>query len=248
MRAACIVMDGKGGVWKSTIAQAVTIALADNGKRVVDVVDADTTNALMVSAFGESTRMIDLGEAEAAGRLAARLKSSSDFCVIDIGARDEARVRELLPDLCSVAARERCLIVVFRPITLSSHTQRNAVSFAKFAKEIGVKTVMVQTRGQGRTLKHFAPWELSKLRAAALSWGAVETWMSDVGVRWADEIPAFGINFAEVACGDFSRVAEADRADAEQIFDEDLQSHMSLWLHSNVTRFREAMTSVGLSL
>jgi hypothetical protein len=249
MRSICFVLDGKGGVWKSTIAQAAAIALMDDGKRSVEIVDCDTTNALMVSAFGrDATKSVDLAEAEAAGRFAARMKSSADYCVVDVGARDEARIVEMLPDLCEIAAKEKCSIVAFRPITLSSFTQRNAAAFAKISQKLGVKVILIQTRGQGRTAKHYAGWESSKLRAAALSWGAVETWMSDVGVRWADEIPSFGITFDEVARGDFSRVSEEHRSDAEQIFDDDLQAHMGLWLHANVTRFREAMNSVGVAL
>ena len=153
-------------------------------------------------------------------------------------------VIEMLPALSTIAAKEKCQIVAFRPITLSSFTQANAAAFIEFTKDLGVKVIMVQTRGQGRTLKHFAPWEVSKLRVKALSMGAVETYMSDVGVKWADEIPSFGITFDEVARGDFSRVMEVNRADAEKIFDEDLQSHMALWLDANVNRFRAALTKV----
>lgn len=247
MRAICFVTDNKGGIWKSTIAHTVATTLMEDGKRSVDIVDCDTSNSLMVSAFGDAaTKMIDLSEAESAGRLYARMKSSADYCVVDVGARDEARIIEMLPALSKIAAKEKCLIVAFRPITLSSFTQTNAVAFTEFTKDLDVKVIMVQTRGQGRTLKHFAPWEASNLRAKALSMGAVETYMSDVGIKWADEIPSFGITFDEVARGDFSRVADEYRADAEKIFDEDLQSHMALWLDANVNRFRAALAKVGV--
>ena len=92
MRALCFVLDNKGGVWKSTIAQTVVTTLAEDGKRSVEIVDSDTSNSLMVSAFGDAAaKMIDLSEAKSGGRLYARMKSSADYCVVDVGARDEAR-------------------------------------------------------------------------------------------------------------------------------------------------------------
>jgi hypothetical protein len=246
MRVMVFVLEGKGGAWKSTIAQTLVLMLGDDGKWMVEVVDCDTTNSLMASAFGkDSIKYVDLGEAEAAGHLSARMKSTADYCVIDVGARDEVRVIDMLPALAKMAAKEKCQIVVFRPITLSTFTQRNAVNFIELSKNLGVKVVMVQTRGQGRTAKHFAPWEASGVRSSALAMGAVETYMTDAGIRWADEIPSFGITFAEVAGGDFSRVKEENRADAEALFDEGLQAHMALRLWDNATRFRQAMVDVG---
>ena len=90
MKVGIAVLEGKGGVAKSTIAATSVLALRSDGRRSVKIFDGDTTNSCMVSMFGEEATLLDFAEPDTAARLSVALRSAYDAFVLDTGARDEA--------------------------------------------------------------------------------------------------------------------------------------------------------------
>lgn len=108
--------------------------------------------------------------------------------------------------------------------------------------------VIVRNLSQGRTKTHFADWDQSAGRKAALEAGAVEMDLTDCGVRWGDEIPAYGLSFQEVAMGDFSRIDPSLQGFARTIFTEGVQAHIGMWIEENATRLLDALRKLGVKL
>ncbi len=246
MLAFCVTIEGKGGVGKSTLTGLAVDALAQDGKRSIVVIDGDTTNSSMASMF-DDVELIDPSEAEAAGKISAVLKSSVDFVIMDTGARSEAKMlNSILPQLMKTTKKAGIPIVVLRPITLSSFVQQNAVAFAKKVVPLGVKVLFVRMLCQGRTEEHFYDWDQSQGRQSALELGVVEMNLSDAGVRWGDEVPAYGLSFNAAAQGDFSRVDPEFLADAERLFTAGIQAHLGFWVESNAEELLKALSKLGI--
>lgn len=248
MRLGAAVIEGKGGSCKSTAAATIVHALRSDGKRSVLVYDGDTTNSSMVSMFGDEAVLVDFSEPDAAARLSVALRSTADAFVLDTGARDEAKVLEIYQDLAAKAVKAKIPLVQFRPITLSSFVQANAVSSVRRLAPHGIKTILVKILAQGRTAKHYLDWDQSAAKAEVLTLGAVEMAMTDLGVRWADEATSFGLTFHEIAMGIFDRVPEHLRPLAAQLFDEAAQEHFAMWLETNCRRVLEAIQALGLKV
>ena len=168
--------------------------------------------------------------------------------VIDTGARSEATFIALLERVLPKAKAEKVSMIVLRPLTLSSFAQNNAVSFVNRLAPKGIKVVLVRNLSQGRTKEHFKDWHQSAGRKAALAAGAVEMDLTDCGVRWGDEIPAFGLSFAEVAMGDFSRIDPSLQQIARQTFTKNVQSHIGMWIEENSIHLLDALRRLGIKL
>ena len=248
MKIGIAVLEGKGGVAKSTIAATSILALRSDGKRTVKIFDGDTTNSCMVSMFGDEATLLDFAEPDAAARLSVALRSVYDSFVLDTGARDEAKILEMFSDLAAKASKAKIPLVQFRPITLSSFVQNNAASAVRRLAPLGVKTVLVKVLAQGRTETHYRDWDSSKTKAELLKHGAVEMSMTDLGVRWADEAAAFGLSYHEIAFGQFDRVPEHLRGYATKLFDENAQEHFTNWLEKNCKRILDALFALGIKL
>ena len=196
MKAALFSIEGKGGVGKTTTSGLAVDAVSQDGKRSVSIIDGDTTNSTMASMY-DNVDLVDTSEEEAAGRISAHLKSSHDFMVMNMGARSEAVfVSKILPRLLRGRKKIDVELVALRPITLSSFVQNNAVSFVERTAPLNVKTILIRNCSQGRTEDHFADWDRSPGRRRALDLGAREMNLSDAGVRWGDEVPAFGLSYS----------------------------------------------------
>lgn len=243
------VIEGKGGSCKSTTAATVALALISEGRRSVQIFDGDTTNSCMVSMFGEDrATLIDFSEPDAAAYLSVALRSTFDAFVLDTGARDEAKVLEVFADLAAKAAKSKIPLVQFRPVTLSSFVQNNAVSATRLLAPLGIKTVLVKVVAQGRTRQHYLEWDQSVAKADLLKLGAVEMEMTDLGVRLADEAAAFNLSFHEIAFAQFDRVPEQIRPLAVKLFDEHVQEHFAMWLDKNCRRVLDALQALGIKL
>ena len=248
MRAALFSIEGKGGVGKSTTSGLAVDAMSQDGKRSVSVVDGDTTNSTMASMY-DNVDLIDTSQEEAAGLISAHLKSSHDYMVLDMGARSEAAfVNKILPRLLRGRKKGDVELVALRPITLSSFVQNNAVSFVKRTAPLGMKTILIRNLSQGRTEEHFADWGKSPGRKVALELGAREMDMSDAGVRWGDEVPAFGLSFNAAARGDFSRVDPEYQPLVERLFTKGVQAHLGFWIEENAERLLFVLQELGIKL
>lgn len=241
-------IEGKGGVGKSTVSGLAVDAISQDGKRSVAIVDGDTTNSTMASMYG-NVDLIDTSEEEAAGRISAHLKSSHDYMVMDMGARSEAVfIKKILPRLVRGRKKNDVELVALRPITLSTFVQNNAVSFVELTAPLGVKTILIRNVSQGRTEDHFADWNKSRGRKTALDLGAREVDMSDAGVRWGDEVPAFGLNFSAAARGDFSRVDPEYLSMVERLFTKGVQAHLGFWVEENAERLLLVLQELGIKI
>ena len=237
-----LIKEGKGGVGKSLIAQIMAATLRDGGKYSVGFINSDTTNSTTSSI--EQTRFADLSKTETRGVvlncLQALANGTFDSMVWDSGARDEARIVEILPWLTKEIKSMGGQLVVVRPITLSTAVQTNAVTFMAIAKKLGIAVIFARNLGQGRTAEHFLHWDATSARANALDAGAIEVALSDAGARWGDEAGGFGLSLSDVALGEFSKARE-DADEAAKIFDEDVRSWLSIWLSETVDDFRAAL-------
>jgi len=248
MKAVLMSVDAKGGVAKSTSATVAVEGLSYDGTRSVDIYDGDTSNSTLASMY-DDVKMLDFSLPEVAGEIVAGFASPSDFMVVDSGARDERRIlSEIMPLIVPYASKQKIAIVALRPITLSSFVQANAVAWVQKTAPMGVKTVFIRVLAQGRTQAHFADWDRTTGRKSAIELGAVEIDLTDAGVRWGDEVPAFGTSFARVAVGDFSRIPGDLQVHAVRIFTPGIQAHLGLWLESNVYQLRSALEKLGLKL
>ena len=263
-----IVLDDKGGVGKSFIAQVIAAIIRYFEVYKVRMVDTDFSNSISAQIF-KTTKMLNLDERVHIGVLMNIIKElmSGVFqhAVIDAGARDEGKVRKLLPWLAQLVRNAGGRIVVIRPITLSSHNQRNAASFMNLAAELGVPVVFVCNESQGRQPEYFDGWKATQTCASALEKGAVQISITDADVRYADEAVGFGLSMWDVAAGDFSKLefseelhpdadedarrefderranAEADLAAAHEFFNDDVVAFINEWLRLNIATIGAAI-------
>ena len=97
---------------------------------------------------------------------------------------------------------------------------------------------------QGRTEDDFDDWLALSARKAALAAGAVDTFISDLGVKHADNAVAYGLSFVDVAMGRFDKCGE-DEDRARKDFHPEIQGWFMDWLDEQTQRwlpaFRQAL-------
>ncbi len=239
-----IVVDDKGGIGKSLIAQICGALLRHDDEFIVRMIDTDFSNSTTAQVV-KDTKMLDLGEQVAKGILLTLLKAVQSklvqHIVMDVGAREEQPVRGLLPWLVQLVRRLNGRIVIVRPITLGSHNQRSAAAFMDLAEQLHLPVMFVRNQGQGRHNQYFRRWIQSETRTKAIARGAVETVLEDANVLYADEATGFGLSIADCALQDFSKLSDEDRAEAEAFFDDDVAAHLNEWLRSTITAFGAAV-------
>ena len=251
-----VVLDDKGGVGKSLISQVAASLFEYFGFRIA-IGDTDTNNSTSTQVLANS-HVLDLNEKKSSGRLlrlmAGAAANEFDHVVIDVGAREEAEIKTLLPWLVQAARKLRGRVVVLRPITLGSHNQRNACNFLNIAEALQIPVVFVRNEGQGRQPEYFDRWLTTGVRSAALARGAVETMLSDADVRYADEAVGLGLSIAACALQDWSKlmpregmsdedrkIAEQDVADASDFFSDDVAAFLGEWLRVNMCSLGDAI-------
>ena len=222
-----IVMDNKGGIGKSLLAQLLTALLRCDCEKdeEVLVIDSDSENSSSYQ-IDPQARMLDL-KRNREGAFLSALKSVRDkICrhiVVDIGAREEQPMTAMLPWLLSIVRRLGGRIFVARPITLGSHNQRNVRRFMDTADQLDIPVILVQNEGQGRDSEYFEDWRNSRTCAECLEMGAVHTEMLDFGVRNSDEAIGFGLSLADCAVQNFSKIEDLEeRALAQRYFVDDI--------------------------
>jgi hypothetical protein len=251
-RVCAVIVEGKGGVGKSLIAQVAAAMLRQGDRHRVGFLDTDTTNSSTFSIEEAAATAADLSKTEVRGTLKNTLQAlhdrEFDHVIVDTGARDEKRLIEILPWLAKEVKASGAAMVVVRPITLSSHVQQNAVKFMSSAKELGIGCVFVRNLGQGRAPEFFSHWLGTEARLNALKNGAVEIELTDAGARWGDEASGVGLSLADCALGNFQKAGPYENV-ARKIFDADLRAWLSIWLSEQVDTFHgafaEALKSVN---
>lgn len=246
-----IVMEGKGGVGKSLIAQLLKAALEFDGKNAVHVVDTDSTNSSMVQIFGQdNVDFVDFADESSLGQFGLLIDNLRDqtfhAAVIDSGARDEQAMTARIPAMLHRIGKTKtnAKIVVLRPITLSSHVQANAEAFCLGpAKSLEIPVVLVKNLGQGRKPADFAAWENSDRRKKCLEAGAAEIDLPNLGARWSDECSGFSLPIADVALANFDKVAAVDRAEAEKLFTPAVRMWFAEYLDDVVGRLQTGIES-----
>ena len=222
-----IVMDDKGGLGKSLLAQIVAALLRSScsSESEVIMIDSDGNNSSSYQV-DPNARMLDLKNNKEAPFLQALRKVQEGSCrhiVVDIGAREERQMIAMLSWLLTVVGKQGGRVMVARPITLGSHNQRNARQFMNMADKLGIPTIFVQNHGQGRDPEYFYDWQNSQTYAEATELGAVHTEMPNFGVRHSDEAIGFGLSIADCAMGDFSKIEDdEERRLAANYFNNDV--------------------------
>lgn len=242
-----IVVDDKGGVGKSLIAQIFAELLRyKDGKYIVRLLDTDYSNSTTMQTEGSEVKMIDLREKVAMGIIANVLREidqkTISHVVMDVGAREESLIANLLPFIVPAVKKLGGEVVVVRPVTLGSHNQRSAAAFMDIAEKLGINVVFVRNEGQGRRSQYFDRWIKTETRTEALARGAVETVLEDANIFYADEATGFGITLADAALQDFSKIKdETDRLEAEAFFNDDIAAFLTIWLRNSVLAFGAAL-------
>lgn len=241
-----IVMDNKGGVGKSKMAEICHYALANpaGGTRKVYVGETDNANKTMNMTVG--AEFIDLDAVEWTGHLediGDRMAAGEfDHAVLDLGARDEAVVKKFLPEFVNILTHLGIRLVVVRPITLSTFVQNNASRFCSKTKTDEIGVVMVRNLSQGREEKYFADWMKTETRAAMIARGAIEIDMEDAGPRWSDEAIGFRLTFSDIAFGRFDKIQDEEfRELAIQVFTRPVQRFLTQWLKRQAQVFASAL-------
>lgn len=256
-----IVLDDKGGVGKSFISQTVAAIIRYFETYRVAMIDTDYSNS-STAQIDSDARMLNLDEKVWMGILLKVVRDLASktihHAVIDAGARDESKVRKLLPWLNDLVRNAGGRIVVIRPITLRPHNQYNATQFMKTAEKLKIPTVFVCNEGQGRFPEYFDTWNATAALRDALRKGAVQTSITDADVRYVDGAIGFGLSMLDIAVGDFSKLdfnevldpdadeevksdferrrAEAalDKKLATDFFTKDIIAFIAEWLRINI--------------
>jgi len=248
-----IVVENKGGVGKSLIAQIVAETLRDLDDNKIPrnrvlMMDSDliTKSTLRTDT---STVPVDFSRPESLGFIGEAaldlFKGEYDAVVLDTAAGEEARIEDILIYLSKIFARQPdAEIVVFRPITLSSLVQENAISFALDSIPRGIRTIFVRNLGQGRLDSDFSAWRQNPERKRALEMGAGECALDNAGTQYADEANSYGLSIAAAALGRFDLALDGMSERASRVFNTRIQIFLSEWIGNQVERFRKTIIEV----
>ena len=242
-----VVLDGKGGVGKSVISGTVVFSFESLGALMAKF-DTDTTNSTLTDMYSDA-RLIDVSKADWSAPITYAISQIAKdgaprLMLIDAGARDEAKIKERLGMIATKMAAMGGRLLVIRPITTSNYAQTNAIEFAMTTAKTDIAVVFMRIEAQGRTPEDFDDWKNLGALKEALATGAVDTFMSDLGVKHADNAVAYGLSFEDVAMGRFDKLEEdEDRArkdlppETQGWFLDWLVEHRERWLAA----FRDAL-------
>jgi hypothetical protein len=259
-----VITDEKGGVGKSQTALLASSMLSTwyRGMDKVKLVDTDFSNSVLASVFGmEKIQMVDSSNPMAKAQLTSCIYRQDGFtsAVVDCGARDERTFRPIWKETVLPALKAQAKsgqLIFLRPLTMSVFVQNNLISFCEEFVPLGAKIVILQMRFGGRTKDHFERyWEQKVARQRLLAMkgpdgrpAVIETFVSDMGCPWADEMIACGLSPIEIADGDFSRIVDADLLTyAKEVLTEDVQLLFKLWLGENIDRLEKALSILGVA-
>lgn len=247
-RVVALVLENKGGVGKSRIAEILYYTLTDGEDASKKVLVGETDSANRTMKMVGASEFIDLNQVEWTGQLeyiGERIAAGEfDHAVIDCGARDETAMRAFLPEYARLLAGMGIRLVVVRPLTLSTFVQNNAYRFVTKVKTDDMAVIAVRNAGQGRT-GQFGHWLAKRARAEMLSCGVIEIEMEDAGPRWSDEAVGYGLTFADIAFGRFGKIVDdEDRQDAVGVFERPIQLFIARWLRAQAQSFGDALNAV----
>ena len=238
-----IVLENKGGSGKSTIAQICVETLKMDGSHV-HVIETDTSNSTMTAAqlstgdvistrsdgfiggFLEAIELIEMGAAQ--------------HCVVDCGARDEADIMMIIPDLAQKMREIGGFLIVVRPISTNHFVQNNAVSCADQLIGSDARVIFASNISCGRRAEDFKRWTSTKSFARLTEAGVVSIDIGNAGAVLADNATSFGLSFADVALARFDRAGRFETI-ARQLFDRRLQLATAEWLAKSTKSMRQAI-------
>lgn len=247
-KAVTLVLENKGGVGKSRIAEILYYTLTNGEDPSKKVLVGETDSANRTMKMVGASEFIDLNQVEWTGQLeyiGERLAAGKfDHAVIDCGARDETPVRAFLPEYARFLAGLGVRLVVVRPLTLSTFVQNNAYRFVTKVKTDDMAVIAVRNLSQGRTLALFGSWLAKHARREMLNAGVIEIDMQDAGPRWSDEAVGYGLSFADIVFGRYDKINDVeDRNDAIAVFDRPIQLFLGRWLRDQAKAFGDALTA-----
>jgi hypothetical protein len=238
-----LVLENKGGAGKSTIAQIVVETLRLNGERI-HVIETDTSNSSMATTGLATGAVASTREEGFEGALIEAIRmidrQKVDHAVVDCGARDEADVMPLIPDLARDMTRIGGKLVVFRPITTNHFIQNNAVECARTLAGTDAGVIFVSNISCGRRAEHFRRWYATKTFANLTEAGVVSMEIGDAGPVLADNAVSLGLSFGDVAMGNLDKAGRYAEL-ARELFDDRLQFATASWLARSTKAMAEAI-------
>lgn len=238
-----LVLENKGGAGKSTIAQVVVETLRLHGERI-HVIETDTSNSSMATTGLATGAVASTREEGFVGALIEAIRkvqrNQVDHAVIDCGARDEADVMPLIPELAREMTQIGGKLIVFRPITTNHFIQNNAVECARALQKTDAGVVFVTNISCGRRPEHFRRWYGTKTFASLTEAGVVSMEIGDAGPVLADNAVSLGLSFGDVAMGNLDKAGKYEEL-ARQLFDDRLQYATASWLARSTRAMEEAI-------
>ncbi|MCW2275319.1 hypothetical protein GJ654_12410 [Rhodoblastus acidophilus] len=219
-----LICAQRGGIGKSFATQLLHSMLMMLGLRIT-VLDADVGNSSTLTLYPDA-RSVDLQSPTARGyivRAINELKERvADAALMDVGAGKQQLVMELLPRVSTLAKAAGVRIVWVHPVTSCNFVQTEAVRAVDIAKQHGIGLVWARQLGQGHEKDDYHYWEKTSARAAGLAY-AVECEVPNASRFLVDNAASLGLSLADVAFGNFEKLAPDDRAIAEQLFSADVR-------------------------
>ena len=236
-----LFLDGKGGVYKSGAAGVTISLLRFQLLLSVIIFDFDSTNSTTAAIFDDAV-YCNLMSDKARGGFHDMLTYDVDVVVADIGARDEARVKDFLPAFMAEAQAQGTEVIVFRPITLANQVQANALDFAMRFQPMGVRIVFARCLIGGRTAIDYARrWDVLDDHLTAVEKGAQDVDFTDVGAIYGDNQMLVRRPWADIVQGNFGEIDAETREEVEEIFDRHARMHIGIWLRENMSAFHTAI-------
>lgn len=233
------IVEDKGGVGKSTIADALHAGLTQGGLRV-GMIDIDGSNSVGVmqhedAIFGDTSDAGWQAKISIAVRAMATGKGMH-VLILDSGARDEYHVRAELEDFNEKMSAFGGRILVVRPLTTSRFTHANAAKFAQDTAETNIAVVTMEVQAQGRTEKNFTRWRASDACRKAKEAGAEMTHIESFGIEFIDDAVACRLSVGDIARENFDKKTAHPKA--REVFGEEgvvwaqdiVKKHMRRWL------------------
>lgn len=254
MMTVILLMENKGGVGKSLMAELVSSALV-GAEKIVARADTDSANASFTTIYPDA-RFVDLSESnvKAGGELAAVILDSADagaeYLIIDTGARDEARIKGLLDQVLGMV-KDVAKFVVFRPVNLNLQVHQNALDFTeKFAGDGRVSVVFALSVACGRKLVDFGDvWYPLQLREKVLQLNNVrEIIVEDMGPVFAENLSMARLPLRAIVEGDLSTqpdMAPEIFARLAKIYDRSTRLSIGQWLKTHEARVLDALAHLS---
>ena len=205
-----LLLDEKGGVGKSTLAQLVVQMLRRDHANVI-VAETDTSNSSQTmigsarildarAAHGIEGELFSLAEEMASG--------AADAVVVDFGARDERASWDFLAGLANAVVACGGRLVIARPITVDAEVIDNAATFVETVATRDMHILLLRNLAMADGQRSFAKWEQSETRRALSDAGCIEVVIDNFDRSQAARARSLRLSIEEAAFAAFDVIKD----------------------------------------